>query len=113
VAHNPAHTTLVTVVSVSAESAEPAPTNTNNSQNLQTFTGTLGGIPAPPVVAAGSQFQVEGNDVFNKKSEALSRSCNIQKNDCANAANASKDQGSFTVDACTTQEDACNAAGGT
>ncbi|KAJ6531821.1 hypothetical protein B0H19DRAFT_1326081 [Mycena capillaripes] len=114
VAHNPTHTTLVTIVSVSAESADPEPTNTNNSHNLQTFTGALGNIPAPAVVAAGSQFQVEGsNSLFNKLSEALSRSCSDQKNDCANAANASRDKGSFTVDACGTQEDTCNAASGT
>ncbi|KAJ7639868.1 hypothetical protein DFH06DRAFT_638834 [Mycena polygramma] len=105
--------TLVTAVT-SVESADPAPTATpaGTSNNLQPFTGALGGIAAPAVVASGSQFQVEGNSVFNKETDALARSCDVQKNACANAANASGDKGSLTVAACGAQQSACIAAGG-
>ncbi|KAJ6494850.1 hypothetical protein C8R47DRAFT_1117481 [Mycena vitilis] len=105
--------TLVTAVT-SVESVDPAPTATptSTSNNLQSFTGALGGIAAPAVVASGSQFQVEGNSVFNKETDALARSCDVQKNACANAANASGDKGSLTVAACGAQQSACIAAGG-
>ncbi|KAF7336646.1 hypothetical protein MVEN_02099100 [Mycena venus] len=113
----PPPTTLITVVQTSAAPTEPAPTSAagnSNSNNLQSFTGALGGISAPPVVASGNnQFQVEGvNSPFNTKADALSRSCSVQQNDCANAANLSKNQGSLTVAACHTQQSACNAANG-
>ncbi|KAJ7274369.1 hypothetical protein B0H12DRAFT_1228116 [Mycena haematopus] len=98
------HASLETVVQPSA-----APTTSNN---LQSFTGALGGISAPAVVTSGSQFQVIGNSLFNTKAQALSRSCDVQQNACANAANAAKDKGSLTVAACHTQQDDCKAASG-
>jgi len=107
-------TTLVTIAATTAEPTEPAPTSaaagSANSNNLQFFTGALGGISAPPVVASGSQFQVEGNSLIKNKADALSRSCDVQQNDCADAANASGNKGSLTVAACHTQQDDCNAA---
>ncbi|KAJ7903500.1 hypothetical protein B0H14DRAFT_2665129 [Mycena olivaceomarginata] len=109
-------TTLVTVAITTAEPTEPAPTSASgstNSNNLQSFTGALGGISAPAVVAAGNnQFQVEGNSLINSKASALARSCDVQQNDCANAANASGNKGSFTVAACGTQKNDCKAASG-
>jgi hypothetical protein len=87
-------------------------TASSTSGNLQVFTGNLGGIAAPAVVASGSQFQVEGNSVFNTKIQALSRSCDVQQNDCANAANSSGNKGEFTVTACGTQKTTCNDANG-
>ncbi|KAJ7773309.1 hypothetical protein B0H16DRAFT_1511849 [Mycena metata] len=107
-------TTAATIASLHTNNAatSPLPTNTG-SNNLQTFTGTLGGSAAPAVVVSGSQFLVVGNSLFQTKGDALVRSCSVQKNLCANAANKSGNKGSFTVSACNTQQGACNAAGGT
>jgi hypothetical protein len=42
---------------------------------LQKFTGSLGGVSAPPVTALGNgQFQVQGNAVFKNQQNALTRS---------------------------------------
>jgi len=77
--------------------------------NLQTFAGSLGATP-PPVTAIGNgSFQVTGNAAFNNLQNALVRSCDVQHNKCANAANASGNQGALSVNACQTQQDACNA----
>ncbi|EJD06901.1 uncharacterized protein FOMMEDRAFT_17361 [Fomitiporia mediterranea MF3/22] len=77
--------------------------------NLQSFTGNLG-ASAPAVTALGNgQFQVDGNSAFNSLQNALTRSCDVQHNQCANAANASGNQGDLTVDACGQQQDQCNA----
>jgi len=102
--------TLITAIT-SVISTEPAPTAAagSNSDNLQTFTGALGGITAPTVVASGSQFQVENNSLFKNKADAITRSCSIQHNACADAANKAKNKGPFTVDSCTEQQNACNA----
>ncbi|KAJ7158734.1 hypothetical protein C8R46DRAFT_1290740 [Mycena filopes] len=115
-------------ISSTSAAAAPAGTTTSGNGNLQTFTGSLGGITAPAVVvaaasgsgnqlkstsgSAGGEFQVVGNSVFKDAGDALARSCSIQKNDCADAANASGNKGSFTVSACGTQESACIAASG-
>ncbi|KAJ7494759.1 hypothetical protein B0H11DRAFT_1910713 [Mycena galericulata] len=104
-------------------------TRPSTSDNLQLFTGNLGGIAAPAVVASGSEFQVDGNSIFTTKAQGP-RSLlvtwspfwvykrqfanrTLQHNDCANAANASGNKGDFTVTACNTQQNACNAASGT
>ena len=79
-------------------------------ENLQTFAGALGGVAAPPVTAVGSQFQVEGNALFKDLSNALTRSCDVQHNKCADAANASGNKGELTVAACGDQQTQCNAA---
>jgi hypothetical protein len=50
---------------------------------------------------------VEGNSFLNL-SAALGRSCDIQHNACADAANSGK---GFTVGQCDTQDTACKAAG--
>jgi len=78
--------------------------------NLQTFTGTLGGA-APAVTAGGRGFEVAGEGASESDvglSAALQRSCSIQHNTCADAANAGS--ASFTVGDCDTQNTACNAA---
>ncbi|KAG6817685.1 hypothetical protein H0H87_005444 [Tephrocybe sp. NHM501043] len=100
--------------------ATPAPTTTTatspattstaaaQSSNLQTFNQSLGGITAPVVTGLGNgQFQVEGNNVFNDKLSALNRSCDIQNNKCADAANASGNKDGFTVSACSSQQQSC------
>lgn len=87
-----------------ASSASTAATGTN----VQTFTGTLGG--APPAVVSGTgtrPFTVNG-DTFVGEGAALQRSCSVQHNACANAANSGSLSGG--VSQCETQETACNAA---
>ena len=93
--------------------ASPVATSTALSAtggNLQTFAGALGGILAPPVTAAGNQFQVQGNALFKDLSNALTRSCDVQHNKCADAANASGNKGALTVAACGDQQTQCNAS---
>ncbi|KAL1857098.1 hypothetical protein Daus18300_010441 [Diaporthe australafricana] len=77
--------------------------------NVQTFKGNLGG-PAPAVTeddASDRPFSVNGATFLNK-SAALQRSCAVQHNACANAANSGK--ADIAVADCDQQEDACNAA---
>lgn len=76
--------------------------------NVQTFTGTLGGA-APPVISSDADrpFAVNGATFLNAGA-ALQRSCAVQKNACANAANSGQIQGG--TGQCDTQENACRAA---
>ncbi|TRM65095.1 hypothetical protein BD626DRAFT_240688 [Schizophyllum amplum] len=84
--------------------------STATAGNLQTFTGSLGDVTAPAVTATGDgKFSVEGNSVFNNEQNALIRSCDVQHNKCANAANSSGNSGDLTVEACGTQQTDCNA----
>src|SRR3569833_3624498 len=78
--------------------------------NVQKFTGTLGG-PAPPVTSSSGDrpFEVNGNTFVNIGA-AIQRSCDIQHNACANAANGGKLAGG--VDQCTKQQSDCEAANG-
>lgn len=76
--------------------------------NVQTFTGTLGG--AAPAVESSSgdrPFSVNGATFVNAGA-ALQRSCAVQHNACASAANSGS--GNFAVSDCDAQEDQCNAA---
>ncbi|TDL16560.1 hypothetical protein BD410DRAFT_617640 [Rickenella mellea] len=101
--------------SAAPAAAKPAASSGNQAAagNLQKFTGNLGGVTPPPVTALGNgQFQVTGNAAFNNEQNALVRSCDVQHNQCANAANASGNKGALTVSACATQQTACNAANG-
>jgi hypothetical protein len=81
-----------------------------DGDNIQSFTGTLGG-PAPPVVSSNADkpFSVNGN-TFNGAGVALGRSCDIQHNACANAANSGELSGG--VGQCETQLEECRAAAG-
>ncbi|KAH8893408.1 hypothetical protein GQ53DRAFT_763707 [Thozetella sp. PMI_491] len=90
-----------------------APANTTpavdaaNGVNVQSFTGALAGISAPAVVsAAGARpFTVNG-DTFVGSGAALGRSCDVQHNQCANAANSGKLDGGVSV--CDQQNDECH-----
>ncbi|KAJ4477226.1 hypothetical protein J3R30DRAFT_3290833, partial [Lentinula aciculospora] len=108
-------TTQVNKVSTTSHSATAvASTNASSSPstNLQTFVDALGNIPAPPVFDTGNgEFLVEGNSSFDNKQNALARSCDVQHNDCGNAANADHDV-SFTVNDCDAQEAQCKAIAG-
>ncbi|KAH9926146.1 uncharacterized protein B0H18DRAFT_1211160 [Fomitopsis serialis] len=75
--------------------------------NLQTFTGALGGIAAPAVTAGGRGFVVANNDDFVNVAAALGRSCDVQHNQCANAANSG---GAFAASDCDAQDTQCKAA---
>ncbi|KAI0322591.1 hypothetical protein OF83DRAFT_652043 [Amylostereum chailletii] len=99
-----------TAAAASASSATASSSSASTAGNLQTFTGSLGGVTAPAVTSSGGQFQVDGNSAFNNKQNALVRSCDVQHNKCANAANSSGNKGDLTVTACGDQQTQCNAA---
>lgn len=92
--------------------AKPAPASTGAAaaagNNVQTFKGALGG-PPPPVISSASErpFSVNG-DTFLNAGAALGRSCDVQHNACANAANSGKLSGG--VGQCDTQNNECKAA---
>lgn len=76
--------------------------------NLQTFTGALGAA-ANPITFSGDAkrpFEVNG-DTFVNFSAAAARTCDIQFNACANAANSGK---AVVFADCNTQKTACTAA---
>ena len=108
----------ITLCSVTDAYPQAAATTTAASSgaasgtNLQTFTGSLGNVTPPAVTdnGAGAQpFSVEGNATFSSLQNALVRSCDVQHNKCANAANASGNKGDLTVSACGDQQTQCNA----
>lgn len=82
-----------------------------SADNLQQFNGALGGVAAPTVTAlGGGQFQVTGNAAFNNLRNALVRSCDVQNNQCANAANGGDK--SISVGQCNAQQATCIAQAG-
>jgi len=87
--------------------AAAASTAAASGGNLQTFTGALGGVAAPAVTAGGRGFVVANNDDFVNLAAALGRSCDVQHNQCADAANSG---GSFSAADCDTQDTQCKAA---
>lgn len=78
--------------------------NGATGQNLQTFTGSLGGIKADAVTNSGNSerpFEVDG-DTFTDFNSAAQRSCDNQKNKCAQEANNGGNAG-FEVSDCDSQ----------
>jgi len=112
----PGTVTVTAGAAPTATEAAPAPpaasptgaSSSSSGANLQTFTGSLGGAP-PAVTAGGKGFVTDGSDFVNVAA-ALGRSCDVQHNACANAANSGS--GSFSVSDCDTQDTACKAAAG-
>jgi hypothetical protein len=104
-------TTVAAATSAAATTAAAASSAAAalSSANLQKFTTGLGGVLAPAVTVGGTGFVVAGNSDFVNLSAAIDRSCAVQHNACADAANANKNAG-FTVGNCDTQETQCNAA---
>lgn len=94
-------TTLATVAPTATATAV-------SGANVQKFTGTLGG-PAPAVTSGTGDrpFTVNGN-TFTGIGAAITRSCDIQHNQCANAANRGELSGGTAQ--CETQLSACKAA---
>jgi hypothetical protein len=102
-----AATTTAAAAAATTAAASSSSGASSASGNVQTFTGALGGIAAPPVTAGGSKgFVVDGSE-FIQEAGALGRSCDVQHNLCANAANSG---GGFSVSDCDTQNNACHAA---
>lgn len=102
----PSSTGTSTGTSTGSTGSSSGSTSNSSSANLQTFTGSLGGAP-PPVTVGGRAFEVEGNDSFLTLSAALQRSCSVQHNTCADAANSGA---GFSVGQCDQQETQCNDA---
>ncbi|KAJ7601133.1 hypothetical protein C8J56DRAFT_880662 [Mycena floridula] len=105
-----AATTAAAAAATTAAAAAAAST----AGNLQTFTGArsglVGGATAPPVLAGGKGFVVDGSDFVNSAA-ALGRSCDVQHNACANVANSAAGRAaSISVGQCDTQNTACHAA---
>lgn len=99
------------VVASSTSAAAAAQTSaaaSGGGTNIQAFTGTLGG-PAPPVESSTGDrpFSVNGN-TFTGSGAALGRSCDIQHNACADAANSGQLAGG--VAQCEQQVADCRAA---
>ncbi|OAA61679.1 hypothetical protein SPI_04538 [Niveomyces insectorum RCEF 264] len=91
-------------------SATAAASSSSSGSSSSSSSSAIGGIEAPPVVDSGNAdrpFEVNG-DTFVNKSAAVQRACAVQHNACADAVNAGKVQGE-AVQACETQESACNA----
>ncbi|KAI3390606.1 hypothetical protein diail_9096 [Diaporthe ilicicola] len=100
-------TNAVSMMSTLASSAS-VQTAAVSGTNVQKFTGTLGGAPPPVVSSTGDRpFSVDG-DTFVGSGAALGRSCDVQHNACANAANSGQLSGG--VSQCDQQNTACHAA---
>jgi hypothetical protein len=108
-------TSSVTSPAATSPAAAAAPATTSaaaaSGSNVQTFTGDLGGLPPPVIFTAGAArpFAVDGTTDINKGA-AIQRSCSVQHNSCADAANSGALAGG--VGQCDQQLNACNAAGG-
>lgn len=94
--------------SAAAAAAQTSAAASSDGTNIQAFTGTLGG-PAPPVESSTGDrpFSVNGN-TFVGSGAALGRSCDIQHNACADAANSGQLAGG--VAQCDQQDTDCRAA---
>jgi hypothetical protein len=80
----------------------------DSGENIQAFTGTLGGTAPPVISSTGDRpFEVNG-DTFVGSGAALGRSCDVQHNACANAANSGQLAGG--VAQCEEQSTECKAA---
>jgi len=108
-ASNGNDSSVATAASTAASSSSTS--SSSSGQNLQSFAGALGGAAPPPVTAGGRGFIVQGSDEFVGLAAALSRSCDIQHNACANAANSGTS--GLSVGQCDTQDTQCKAAAST
>jgi len=84
-----------------------APAATAVSNNVQAFTGSLGSPPVPVENVGGARPFVVNGSSFVNFGAACQRSCDVQHNRCANAANAKTDANLTSVSQCDTQDTAC------
>jgi hypothetical protein len=105
VAADVASSMLATMTSAAVATATAA---SASGTNVQKFTGTLAAPPPPVVSSAGDRpFSVNGNTFVNIGA-AIQRSCDVQHNQCANAANSGALSGGSGQ--CEEQQKACVAA---
>ncbi|GAD93450.1 hypothetical protein NCU09193 [Paecilomyces variotii No. 5] len=84
--------------------------SSNSNAKVTVQSGSLGGAP-PTIQDSGNPsrpFSVNGNTFVNSAA-AVQRACDIQFNQCADAANAGK-LGGKTVNDCQNQKNSCRAA---
>ncbi|KAK6341456.1 hypothetical protein TWF696_008530 [Orbilia brochopaga] len=74
--------------------------------NVQTFTGSVGAQPVPVENVGGARPFVVKGDSFVNFGAACQRSCDVQKNGCANAANGGNK--AVTVPQCEAQQQDCS-----
>ncbi|KAL8286154.1 hypothetical protein RQP46_004642 [Phenoliferia psychrophenolica] len=97
---------------IASSAAASASASAASGTNYQTYTGSTGGYSAPAVTSGGRGYLVAGvtdGSSFLDTYAARDRSCDMQHNTCANAANAAGNK-SFSVGDCDTQNTACKAA---
>lgn len=88
-----------------AADEQPTPTS---GVDVNAFTGTVGAAPIPITSSASDRpFEVNGS-TFQNIGAAAQRACDVQKNQCANAANSGELDGG--VAACDAQQQECIAA---
>jgi hypothetical protein len=88
----------------SGAASSSAGTATSAGVNVNAFTGSTGAAPVPVISSSAERpFSVNG-DTFLNKGAAIQRACDVQKNQCANAANGGS---SGSVADCDAQAAAC------
>ncbi|EPS38143.1 hypothetical protein H072_8163 [Dactylellina haptotyla CBS 200.50] len=101
--------TTTIMMGAGGAAATPAATptaNANTGTNVQTFTGSVGAPPVPVENVGGPRPFVVRGDSFVNFGAACQRSCDVQKNQCANAANGGNK--TVKVSDCETQQQACS-----
>ncbi|KAK6087565.1 hypothetical protein SCUP234_01723 [Seiridium cupressi] len=101
--------TATATASAAAATASASATGTATAAGVDVnkFTGSTGAAPVPVISSAAERpFSVNG-DTFLNIGAATQRACDVQKNQCANAANSG--QGGSASD-CDAQQQACVAA---
>ncbi|KAF3912743.1 hypothetical protein ABW20_dc0100639 [Dactylellina cionopaga] len=104
-----AQCTIIQVIgSTTVQPAAPTPTAaaTTDSTNVQTFTGSVGAPPVPIQNVGGDRPFVVNGSTFVNFGAACQRSCDVQKNQCANAANGGGNK-ALKVSDCETQQQSC------
>ncbi|WVQ74453.1 hypothetical protein IAR50_004054 [Cryptococcus sp. DSM 104548] len=103
-------TTAASETASATSAAASASSSATSGTNLQTYTGAIDDIAAPAVTADGDQYSCNGN-LFNAESDALTRSCDVQRNLCLDSANSkANDEVSSAMSACETQATECDAS---
>ncbi|KAJ6263071.1 hypothetical protein Dda_1630 [Drechslerella dactyloides] len=88
-----------------ADDNNNAPSTGNTGSDVQTFTGSVGAPPVPVENVGGARPFVVNGDSFVNFAAACQRACDVQKNQCANAANGGNR--AVKVSDCETQQQDC------